>query len=132
MTATVTSIPGSSSLLWGGVAAYSNECKSRLLGVSPEILAKHGAVSREVARAMAEGILAASGADVALAITGIAGPDGGSPEKPVGLVWFSLRAKDGSGREESAVFPGDRAAVRSAAAVHAMLGAAEIARGFRA
>jgi nicotinamide-nucleotide amidase len=118
VTAALTDIPGSSAILWGGVAAYSNECKTRLLSVPAASIEQYGAVSREIARAMALGMLEASGpvgADFSLAITGIAGPDGGSAEKPVGLVWFAWRARNGRGREESAQFPGDRAAVRSAA-----------------
>ena len=133
----ITEIPGSSSILWGGIVAYSNECKSRLLGVSPEKIAGFGAVSREVARAMAEGALAAAnttfgdgdGADIALAITGIAGPEGGSAEKPVGLVWFAFKRGDGEAYEEVAVFPGDRAAVREAAAEHAMIRATALVMG---
>jgi len=74
---------------------YANEAKTSELGVSPELLATHGAVSAEVARAMAEGALRNSGADVAVAVTGIAGPTGGTPEKPVGLVYFGLAKKGG-------------------------------------
>lgn len=130
----ITDIPGSSAVLWGGVVAYSNECKSRLLSVPQELIAERGAVSREVARAMASGVLDASRADLALAITGIAGPDGGTPEKPVGLVWFGFRlaggGPDGNGEafEESAVFDGDRKAIRDAAAERAMLRAAQLVR----
>ena len=142
---TITEIPGSSAVLWGGVVAYSNESKSRFLGVPPETITEFGAVSREVARAMASGayelsrrspggasVLEASGADLALAITGIAGPDGGSPEKPVGLVWFAFRGAaigaDGA-REECLIFAGDRHSIREAAAGRAMLRAAELAAG---
>ena len=133
----ITEIPGSSSILWGGIVAYSNECKSRLLGVAPETIAGFGAVSREVARAMAEGALAAAnaafgdgdGADLALAITGIAGPEGGSSEKPVGLVWFGFRRGNGEAYEESAIFPGDRTTIRMAAAEHAMIRATALAIG---
>jgi nicotinamide-nucleotide amidase len=130
VTAAITDIPGSSAVLWGGVAAYSDECKTRLLGVPASVLESCGAVSCEVARAMAAGILDASGAeggaDVGLAITGIAGPGGGGEGKPVGLVWFAWRARDGEGFEESAVFPGDRRAVRAAAAERALAGAAAL------
>jgi nicotinamide-nucleotide amidase len=133
VTAALTDIPGSSAVLWGGVAAYSNECKSRLLGVPAATIDGYGAVSREVARSMAEGILEAGGptggADLGLAVTGIAGPDGGSEEKPVGLVWFAWRARSGEAREECARFPGDRQAVRGAAALRALAGAAALARG---
>lgn len=135
VTEAVTDIPGSSSVLWGGVVAYSNECKSRLLMVPPEAIADFGAVSREVARAMAKGALEAgspAGPDLALAITGIAGPDGGSADKPVGLVWFGFRTACGEAFEESAVFSGDRRAVREAAAERAMSRAADLAQGFGA
>jgi nicotinamide-nucleotide amidase len=130
VTAALTDLPGSSAVLWGGITAYSNECKSRLLGVRPGAIAEFGAVSREVARAMAEGALAAggpAGADLALAITGIAGPDGGSEGKPVGLVWFAFTLRGGTAIEESAVYGGDRRAVRAAAAAHAMARAAALA-----
>ena len=132
VTAAITDIPGSSEVLWGGVVAYSNECKFRLLGVSPALIAEFGAVSREVARAMAIGALAAlgtanHGADVALAITGIAGPEGGSPEKPVGLVWFAFRSANGQAFEESAIFSGGRHEVREAATERALIRAAALA-----
>jgi nicotinamide-nucleotide amidase len=129
VTAALTEIPGSSTVLWGGVAAYSNECKSRLLGVPAAMIDAHGAVSREVARAMAEGILlaGAGGADLSLAITGIAGPEGGSVEKPVGFVWFAWRALSGETFEDSALFAGDRKAVREAAAVRALSEAESLA-----
>jgi nicotinamide-nucleotide amidase len=125
VTATLTDLAGSSAVLWGGVAAYSNECKVRALRVAPETIAEFGAVSREVARAMADGALElsggpeAGGAAVALAVTGIAGPEGGSAEKPVGLVWFGFRLGRSSS-EESRIFPGDRRAIRESAARFAM------------
>jgi len=134
VTAAITDIPGSSAVLWGGVAAYSNDCKERLLGVKASTLATCGAVSREIAAQMAEGVLAASGeggADIALAITGIAGPDGGSKEKPVGTVWFAWRTRDGRGTEICERFSGDRGAVREAAAMRALEGASELARAWR-
>ncbi|MGA2545722.1 MAG: nicotinamide-nucleotide amidohydrolase family protein [Rectinemataceae bacterium] len=132
VTAAITDIPGSSAVLWGGVVAYSNECKFRLLGVPQETIVEFGAVSREVAKAMAAGALAASGgADLALAITGIAGPEGGSAGKPIGLVWFAFRRADGGASEESAIFSGDRKAVREAAAERAMIRAAALARELR-
>jgi PncC family amidohydrolase len=144
VTAAVTDVPGSSAVLWGGVTAYSNECKSRILGVPPETIAEFGAVSREVARSMALGAIERSrgprgerGADLALAITGIAGPEGGTPEKPVGLVWFGFRLSGRLDRraiqeisfEESARFSGGRRAIREAAAAHAMTRAAALAMG---
>ncbi|RBP03091.1 nicotinamide-nucleotide amidase [Roseiarcus fermentans] len=84
----LTEIPGSSAVVERGFVVYSNDAKVDLLGVSPATLAAHGAVSEATARAMAEGALAASRADIAVSVTGVAGPDGGSAEKPVGLVWF--------------------------------------------
>ena len=82
----ITSVSGSSDVLDCGFVTYSNAAKARMIGVPPELIAEHGAVSEHVARAMAEGALANSGADIAVAVTGGAGPGGGSPEKPVGLV----------------------------------------------
>ena len=89
----ITDIPGASQVFDWGVVTYSNEAKTQLLGVPAELLDKHGAVSAEVAASMAEGALARSGADIAVAVTGIAGPDGGSAEKPVGLVHFAAARK---------------------------------------
>lgn len=86
----LTDIPGSSSMVDRGFVTYSNDAKIEMLGVSPVTLDAHGAVSRETALEMATGALARSHAGIALAVTGIAGPDGGSTEKPVGLVWFGL------------------------------------------
>jgi len=86
----LTDIPGSSSMVDRGFVTYSNDAKIEMLGVSPATLDAHGAVSRETALEMAKGALARSHAGIALAVTGIAGPDGGSAEKPVGLVWFGL------------------------------------------
>jgi nicotinamide-nucleotide amidase len=91
----ITNVPGSSAVFRYGWVTYANEAKTAELGVPAGLLAAHGAVSGEVARAMAEGALRASGADVAVSVTGIAGPDGGSSEKPVGLVWFGLARRDG-------------------------------------
>ena len=91
----LTDVPGSSAYLLEGVVAYANDAKVRALGVAPEALAQHGAVSEPVARQMAEGVRRAAGADIGLATTGIAGPDGGSAEKPVGTLWLALA--DGAG-----------------------------------
>jgi nicotinamide-nucleotide amidase len=98
----LTEIPGSSNVLERGFVAYSNAAKQELLGVPAETLAKHGAVSAETARAMAEGALANSRAEVAVSVTGIAGPDGGSAAKPVGLVHFACARRGGAtiAREE--------------------------------
>lgn len=92
----LTNVPGSSEVFRYGWVTYADEAKTAELGVPAELLAKHGAVSEEVARAMAEGALRASGADVAVAVTGIAGPGGGTDTKPVGLVWFAVAQRDGA------------------------------------
>ena len=114
--ARLTSVPGSSDVVAGGVVAYSNELKERELGVSPALLAAHGAVSAEVAAAMAKGARERLGVDVAVAVTGVAGPGGGTPEKPVGLVHLHAEGPDGGiGRELS--FPGDRASIRARSVV---------------
>ena len=97
--ALLTDIPGSSSMVDRGFVTYSNEAKVEMLGVSRATLEAHGAVSRETALEMAAGALARSHAGIALAVTGIAGPDGGTAEKPVGLVWFGLAV---TGEEPSA------------------------------
>lgn len=113
--AALTDIAGSSSVVDRGFVTYSNEAKMEMLGVSSETLAIHGAVSQETALEMAAGALARSRAGVAVAVTGIAGPDGGSAEKPVGLVWFGLALKGRAPLAQSHVFAGrDRAGVRAA------------------
>lgn len=108
----ITRIPGSSAWFDRGFVTYSNEAKRRMLGVRTRTLEDHGAVSEPVARQMAIGALRKSGADVALAITGIAGPGGGSREKPVGLVWFAWAMQGGAVLTESRRFDGDRESVR--------------------
>lgn len=125
----LTDIPGSSMVLWGGVVAYSNECKIKLLGVERATIERHGAVSEEAAREMSSGMLRQSGADMAIGITGIAGPSGGSVEKPVGLVWFGWARTDGSVCTQSIVFPGGRNAIRLAAAEHALVQALALVAG---
>jgi len=92
----LTEIPGSSAVVERGFVVYSNDAKIELLGVPGATIAAHGAVSEATARAMAEGALKASRADIAVSVTGIAGPDGGSAEKPVGLVWFGCARKGGA------------------------------------
>jgi len=92
----LTEIPGSSDVFDWGFVTYSNAAKQGMLGVAAVILERHGAVSRETAEAMADGALAVSKADLAVAVTGIAGPGGGSPQKPVGLVHFAAAARDGT------------------------------------
>jgi nicotinamide-nucleotide amidase len=117
--ARLTSVPGSSDVVLGGIVAYANEVKERELGVPAELLLEHGAVSAEVAEAMARGARARLGADVAVSVTGVAGPDGGTPEKPVGLVYVHAEGPAGGlGRELS--FPGDRASIRARSVVIAL------------
>ena len=115
----ITAVPGSSAVFAGGVISYSNEVKRTVLGVKAETLASVGAVSSETAAQMAEGARKLLKADLAVSLTGIAGPDGGSAEKPVGLVWFGLATKDGV-RTEKAIFCGNRARVREQAVMHAL------------
>ena len=115
----ITAVPGSSAVFAGGVISYSNEVKREVLGVSARSLETVGAVSPEVAAQMADGVRKLLKTDLAVSLTGIAGPDGGSEEKPVGLVWFGLSAKDGT-RTEKAIFRGDRAQVRAQAITHAL------------
>ena len=115
----ITAVPGSSAVFAGGVISYSNDVKHDILGVRSETLASVGAVSPQVAAQMAEGARRLLKTDLAVSLTGIAGPGGGSDEKPVGLVWFGLATKDGV-RTEKAIFRGDREAVRKAAIVHAL------------
>ena len=91
----LTEVPGASAVYLGGVVSYSDEVKAHLLGVAPEVLEAHGAVSAQVAVAMAEGVRRATGADLGISITGIAGPDGGRPDKPVGLTYVALSGPDG-------------------------------------
>ena len=117
--ARLTGVPGSSAVFRGGVVAYADELKERELGVPAALLAEHGAVSAEVALAMAQGARERLGVDVAVSVTGIAGPDGGSEEKPVGLVHFAAAGPDGVLAHEFTV-PGDRATIRARAAVMAL------------
>jgi PncC family amidohydrolase len=118
----ITEVAGSSDYFLGGVVAYSNQAKAQLLGVRPGTLLQHGAVSEATAREMAAGVRRLLGADVALAVTGIAGPGGGTPEKPVGLVYIALDAPDRQICRRH-VWKGDRAAnkARSAQAALALL-----------
>jgi len=115
----ITSVPGSSEVYAGGVVSYSNAVKHNVLGVSQESLDRHGAVSSEVAAEMAEGARRLLKVDLAVSVTGIAGPGGGSAEKPVGLVWFGVSSARGT-RTEKAIFAGDRARVREQAVTHAL------------
>jgi nicotinamide-nucleotide amidase len=117
--AACTDLAGSSAWFDRGFVTYSNAAKTAMLGVDPELIATHGAVSEPVARAMAAGALAHAQAQVAVAVTGIAGPTGGSAEKPVGTVWLGY-ALPGAVHTELQHFPGDRAAVRAATVQHAL------------
>jgi nicotinamide-nucleotide amidase len=116
----ITDIPGSSDYLLLDAVTYSDRAKTALLGVDPELVARSGAVSAEVAMAMAEGALRISGADIAVAVTGIAGPGGGSRQKPVGTVWFGLARQGSAGLSRVFRFPGDRPRVRIQAAYTAL------------
>jgi len=112
--AALTSVAGSSDVVERGFVTYSNEAKTEMLGVAAALISAHGAVSEEVAAAMAAGALAHSHADVAVSVTGVAGPGGGTAEKPVGLVWFGCAVREGAMETVSHMFAGDRAAVRAA------------------
>jgi nicotinamide-nucleotide amidase len=111
--AACTALPGSSDWFERGFVTYSNAAKSEQLGVPAWLIAQHGAVSEPVVRAMAEGALMRSPADVAVAVTGIAGPSGGSADKPVGLVWLATAQRGGTVQAERLQLSGDRAAVRA-------------------
>jgi nicotinamide-nucleotide amidase len=108
----ITDIPGCSAWFDCGIAAYSYEAKQALLGVRPETLTDHGAVSRETVMEMVSGALVTSGASIAVAVTGIAGPTGGLPGKPVGTVWIGWKRRGGYPKAELFHFDGDRDAVR--------------------
>ena len=116
----ITDVPGSSDYFLGAAVAYANSAKEALLGVSPQTLRSQGAVSEEVAREMAIGARERFTADWAVSVTGIAGPDGGSAEKPVGTVVFGLAGRDGTVSSRQKHFGGDRAIVRRAASLHAL------------
>jgi nicotinamide-nucleotide amidase len=120
LAARITDLEGASEYMAGGVVAYSNEAKSELLGVDPELIEAKGAVSPEVAEAMAIGALERFDADVAVSVTGIAGPGGGSEEKPVGYVCFNARLADGTGIARDPVIPGGRLDVRERSALVGM------------
>jgi nicotinamide-nucleotide amidase len=120
LAARLTERPGSSSYVAGGVVAYANDAKVELLDVDPRLIEQHGAVSEPVAEAMADGALKRFGADTAVAITGIAGPDGGTEEKPVGTVCWSVRLADGRAITRTVRLPGDRADIRDRSTTVAM------------
>jgi nicotinamide-nucleotide amidase len=118
----VTMVPGSSDWFERGFVTYTYISKREMLGVQEATLEKHGAVSEEVVREMAEGALARSHAQVAVAVSGVAGPSGGTPEKPVGFVCFAWSMKGARPRSESKRFPDDREAVRRQSVEHALRG----------
>jgi nicotinamide-nucleotide amidase len=118
--AAITAIPGSSAWFEYGIVSYANAAKEKLLGVSNTTLVREGAVSEAVVIEMARGVLALSGADVAVAISGVAGPSGGSPDKPVGTVWFAWAIATGEIKTELKHFDGDRAEVQASAVVWAL------------
>ena len=120
LAARITDLPGASEYFAGGVVSYSNEAKAELLGVDPALIEAKGAVSPEVAEAMAIGALERFGADVAVSITGIAGPGGGTEEKPVGYVCFNARLADGTSIARDPVIPGGRADIRERSALVGM------------
>lgn len=120
--AAVTDVPGSSAWFDRGFVTYSNAAKQELLGVDADTLTQHGAVSEAVVRAMASGALAGSMADVAVAVSGIAGPDGGTQDKPVGTVWIAWAWRNRTVRAEKFLFPGGRSAVREATVFAALKG----------
>jgi nicotinamide-nucleotide amidase len=118
--AALTAIEGSSDVVERGYVAYSNAAKIELLGVPETTILAHGAVSAETARAMAAGAARRAGVDVAVSVVGIAGPGGGTSEKPVGLVHLGIARRGHGARSEHHIFPGDRAAIRRAALVRAL------------
>ena len=128
LAATLTEIPGSSDVFERGFVTYSNEAKRALLGVAPMTLAKHGAVSRETAEAMATGVLAHAPVDLAVSITGIAGPGGAVPDKPVGLVYLAAASRSGRLIQHERKY-GDigRAQVRRACVIEALAMLSELA-----
>ena len=124
----ITDIPGSSAVFAYGVVSYSNGAKESILGVKNATLEEHGAVSERVVEEMVDGVLHLSGADIAVAVSGIAGPDGGVPGKPVGTVWFAWAVRDGAHAlidTSCEHFSGDRELVRELTVAHALQGVLE-------
>ena len=124
----ITDIPGSSAVFHYGIVSYSNGAKESLLGVKNQTLEEHGAVSEAAVIEMAQGALNLSGADIGVAVSGVAGPDGGSSEKPVGTVWFAWAVRDGSKVNSDTScehFNGDRELVRELTVAHALQGVLE-------
>ena len=121
----ITDIPGASGVFHYGIVSYSNGAKEQMLGVQNAVIEEHGSVSEPVVEEMANGALNLSGADIAVAVSGVAGPDGGSKEKPVGTVWFAWSVRDGGKvRTDTSCqhFDGDRDLVRELTVVHALQG----------
>lgn len=117
----LTSVPGSSDAVYGGFVTYANEAKLAMVGVPFALLRRHGAVSKEVAAAMAEGTLAACGVDVSVAVTGIAGPAGGTPDKPVGLVHFAVATEEHTRHLRKSFDPNwSRERIREASVIEAL------------
>lgn len=122
----ITDIAGSSQWFHAGFVTYANDVKQQLLHVSPETLVSEGAVSGAVVRQMAAGALMATGSDIAVAVSGVAGPDGGTEDKPVGMVWFAWAMKNGVVTTLCVQFEGGRASVRQAAVEQALIGLIEV------
>lgn len=120
VSAELTSIPGASECFWGAVVSYANQAKQTVLSVDPDILERCGAVSEEAVRAMALGVLGLSGADVSAAVSGIAGPGGGTPDKPVGTVWIGVASRDGRSREIRLSLTGGRDRIRAESAIRVL------------
>jgi len=124
----ITDVPGSSACFAYGIVSYSNGAKESILGVRNQTLEDNGSVSEPVVREMADGVLSLSGADLAVAVSGIAGPDGGTDEKPVGTVWFAWAVRDGAKHRletDHRQFDGDREAIRELAVAYALQGVLE-------
>lgn len=118
----ITDVPGASGVFECGWVTYADRAKTEMLGVPEEVLKRCGAVSEPVVKAMAEGALERSGADVAVAVSGIAGPGGGTPEKPVGTVWLAWAFRGGKTRTEMMLYPRDRASFRKMVSQRALAG----------
>lgn len=125
--AAITSVPGASAWFEGSMVTYANRIKRDWLGVEEGDLSRCGAVSEPVARQMAVGVRSALGADVAVAVSGVAGPDGGTPDKPVGTVWIAWSGPDGGVRAHCCHFDGDRAEIQRQTVVEALRGLLELA-----
>lgn len=124
----ITDIPGSSAVFGYGIVSYANGAKESIIGVQNQTLEKHGSVSAEVVEEMAQGTLHLSGADIAVAVSGVAGPAGGTKEKPVGMVWFAWAVRDGADAlvdTKCEQFSGDRELIREASVAYALQGVRE-------